>query len=278
MLLRVVQSCVLSVAASLAATAAGQAVPYNPYVDSQGPLVPVAPDGTIRWGVFYKSATLQKNYERLWNLGACRGTNKAITIPVAANKLQVDELPEAEFRGVVRGAEGTSAGGLVAFVENPAAGDDEPPLVAQLHPAGVSRLVVVGESSADIVRPGMTVRLATVVDARGRAAAPVRRLEIVSPPTDVRPVGIVAGEPTTVMATVTQVRDGVLGLQLDAGRIRRLAIPLDPEAVATIDAAAVELVSAGDAIHVKGRLWTGEGAFGAGTVFASDVLVRKKAP
>jgi hypothetical protein len=250
-------------------------VPYNPYVDSQGPLVPVAPDGTIRWGVFYKSAALQKSYERLWNLGACRGTNKAITIPVGANKLHVDELPEAEFRGVVRGADGTLAGGLVAFVENPAAGDDAAPLMAQLHPAGVTRLVVVGESSADVVRPGMIVRLATVVDARGRAAEPVRKLEIVSPPADARPVGIVAGEPTTVLATVTQVRDGVLGLRLDAGRIRRLAIPLDPAAVAMIDAPAVELISAGDAIQVKGRLWTGEGALGAGTVFASDVLVRK---
>jgi hypothetical protein len=71
------------------------------------------------------------------------------------------------------------------------------------------------------------------------------------------------------------VRDGVLGLRLDAGRIRRLAIPLDPAAVAMIDAPAVELISAGDAIQVKGRLWTGEGALGAGTVFASDVLVRK---
>jgi hypothetical protein len=276
--LRVVQSCVLCVAASLAATAAGQAVPYNPYVDSQGPLVPVAPDGTIRWGVFYKSAALQKSYERLWNLGACRGTNKAITIPVGANKLHVDELPEAEFRGVVRGADGTLAGGLVAFLENPAAGDDAPPLVAQLHPAGVSRLVVVGESSADVLRPGMTVRLATVVDARGRAAEAVRKLEIVSPPADARPAGVVADEPTTVVATVTHIREGAIVLRVDAGRIRKLTIPLDPAAVATIDAPAVELISAGDAIEVKGRLWTGEGALGAGTVFASDVLVRKQAP
>ena len=57
-----------------------QPVPYNPYADGHDPLPPVAADGTLHWGPFYKSAAIQKSYERLWSLGACRGTNKAITI------------------------------------------------------------------------------------------------------------------------------------------------------------------------------------------------------
>jgi hypothetical protein len=32
----------------------------------------------------------------------------------------------------------------------------------------------------------------------------------------------------------------------------------------------------GDEIKVKGRLWTGEGAMGAGTIFVSDVVVSKR--
>jgi hypothetical protein len=75
-----------------------QATPYNPYADANEALPPVAADGTIHWGTFYKSAQVQQAYERLWNLGACRGSNRAITVPVAENKLVIDRLPEAEFK------------------------------------------------------------------------------------------------------------------------------------------------------------------------------------
>ena len=276
MSLRVGPGLLLIAVASLPLPAMGQAVLYNPYADSQDQLPPVAPDGTIRWGVFYKSAAIQNRYEQLWNMGACRGTNKAITIPVAENRLVVDSLPEEEFSGIVRGAAGTIAGGLVAFVGNLAAPADEPPLIAQLHPAGVSRVVVTGESSAAILRPGMTVRLSVVVDSRGRVAAPVKTFEIISPSHAAAPFAIAAGRQETVVATVTRVQRGELGLQVATGRIRKLAASIATDAVATVDAdGLLELIAAGDAIEVKGRRWTGEGSMGAGTVFASDVRIRK---
>lgn len=267
----------LVAAASLPLNASGQAVPYNPYADSQ-PLPPVAPDGTIRWGMFYKSAAMQNRYERLWKMGVCRGTNKDITIPVAENKLVVDSLPEAEFSGIVRGVAGTLAGGMVAFVENPAGRPDVQPLVAQLHPAGVSRLVVTGESSAAILQPGMTVRLPAAFDSRGHAADPVSHFEIISPRHDAHPVAVAAGDPETIVGVVTHVHRGVIGLHVAAGRTRKMSVPLAADAVATIDADMLELVSAGDAIEVKGRRWSGEGSMGGGTVFVSDMLVRKAPP
>lgn len=253
-----------------------QVVPYNPYVDSQ-PLPPLAPDGTIQWGTFFKSAEIQKKYEHLWKLGACRNTNPDITIPVAANRLNVDALPEEEFRGMVRAVSGGLAGGTVTFIRGEGGRADEPPLVAQFHPAGVTRSIVTGRSSAAILKPGMTVRLTTTIDAKGRAAEPVGEFEIISPP-DGPPVPVVVGTPGVVVGTVTQFRKGVLDVRVEAGRVRRLLVPLAEDAVATIDAAELELVSPGDSIEVKGRLWTGEGSAGAGLVFASDVRVRKADP
>jgi hypothetical protein len=126
------------------APASGQVGPYNPYAMAEDAPPPLAADGTIQWGVFYKSAKLQRAYERLWSLGACRGSNRAITVPVAENKLVIDRLPEAEFRGVVQGATGDLAGGMVAFTLDSTSPDGTEALVAQLHPAGVSRLAVRG--------------------------------------------------------------------------------------------------------------------------------------
>lgn len=264
-------------AAATSAAALGQGAAYSPYADSRQ-MAPVAPDGTIRWGTFYKTPAIQQKYEYLWSIGACRGTAPDIVATVNANKLDVDALPETEFIGTVRGVAGGLAGGVVAFVEAGKGGKDDQPLVAQLHPAGVTRLAVSGRTSADILRPGLTIRFATTVDAKGYAHEPLAALDVISPPQPVRAVAVMAKEPGTVVGTVTQVKKGTLAVRVNAGRIRTLSIPLAADAVAMVDATIPELAVAGDTIKLKGRLWTGEGAMGAGTVFASDVSIHKAEP
>jgi hypothetical protein len=262
------------IALALPGFAVGQIAAYNPYADSQEMLAPVAPDGTIRWGTFYKSAALQKTYERLWSLGACRGTNQAITVPVEMNKLSIDSLAEEEFRGTVVGATGTIKGGMLAF--SAIAGGE--PKVAVLHPAGVSKLAVSGQAPASILRPGMTVRLHAQVDGKGRGAQPLEAFEIVTLPADFKPVAVRPDRVETIAGEVVQVRNNILQLRVNAGRIRRLSLPLAADAVATIEAAQLELVEPGDTVELKGRLWSGEGCMGEGTVFASKVIVTKVAP
>ncbi len=272
-------SLLLLVVAVWGTAASAEVAPYNPYADAQDAPPPIAADGTIHWGTFYKSAKLQQAYERLWNLGACRGSNKAITIPVAENKVVIDRLPEAEFKGVVRAVEGQTAGGMVAFDEpTSAVGDHVEPLVAQFHPAGVTRFQVVGPAPVSILAPGMVVRLRAEVDAKGRTVRPVSAFEIVTPPTGFVPDAIRPGQVDTIIGTVVSIRKNAVSLRIDAGKVRRITLDLDSHAVATIDAARLDLVAAGDAIEVKGRLWTGEGAMGAGTIFVSDVLVSKRPP
>lgn len=250
---------------------------YNPYADAHEVVAPVAPDGTLQWGTYFKSAQLQRAYERLWNLGACRGTNRAITEPVTANKLVIDRLPEGDYDGTVQGAGGTLAGGVVAFA-GPAAGSPEAPLFAQLHPAGVSHLTVTGPVGLADLRPGMFVRLKTRVDARGRADAPVGRLTVVTPAVDAKPQAVRPDRDEDLIGSVVSCRAGTLVLRVDAGKVRRLTVPLAEDVVVTVDGACLELVAPGDAVAVKGRLWSGEGAAGSGTIFASHVTVTKRVP
>jgi len=272
-------SLVVVMAVALAAPSPGMAAaPYNPYAAGDEALPPVAADGTIHWGTFYKSAALQKSYERLWGLGACRGTNKAITVPVSENKLVIDRLPEAEFKGVVTAATGGIAGGMVAFVREGDVPTQADPLVAQFHPAGVTRFAVNGRAPAGILAPGMTMRVRAEADSRGRVAEPVRAFDIVTPPQGFKPDEVRPNRVDTIVGTVVSVRKGTIVLRVDAGRLRKFTLTLADDAEATIDAAQLELVGPGDVIEVKGRLWTGDGAVGAGTVFVSDVLVTKRPP
>jgi uncharacterized protein YcfJ len=258
----------------LAATEPVVAQRFNPYAEPEEALPPLAADGTIQWGAFYKSSSIQHNYERLWAMGACRGTSRAITEPVKRNKLLIDRLPEADYEGVVVGAVGALAGGMVSFHE-PATGAGAQPLVAQLHPAGVTRLRVAGRVPATILRPGLVIRLVTEVDEKGRAAEPITTFEVVTPPADYQPDPVRADARGAVVGTVRSIHGEVLTLQVNAGRIRRLTLSVDPQAIATLDAARLDLVAPGDTISLRGRIWSGEGAMGAGTVFASEITISK---
>lgn len=257
-----------------AMSAHGQLTPYNPYADSQEAPAPLAPDGTIQWGVFYKSAALQKAYQRLWNLGACRGTNRAITEPVNRNKVIIDRLPEADYEGTVVAASGTLAGGMIVFSEQPQGATGEP-FVVQLHPAGVTRLRVTGRTSAAIVRPGHVIRVVAEVDQQGHATEPLARFDLVTPPADYEPAEIEPGVRREIVAVVKRLHKGVLTLHVPTGRLRRLTFSLPDDAVATLDAAQLDLVAPGDTIRLTGRLWSGDGAMGAGTIFASEVSLSK---
>lgn len=250
---------------------------YNPYAAAPEVPPPVAADGTIQWGTFFKSAQLQHSYERLWNLGACRGTNKAITEPVENNKLLIDRLPEADFVGVVQAANGTRAGGVVAFTDKGAAGHT-PAFFAQLHPAGVSHLTVTGTVDRRDLQPGMVVLIRAAVDERGRGAAPLSSVTIITPPADFAPDAVRPGKTDAIVATIVSVRGATLVVRVDAGKLRRLTFALADDAVATVDGARLDLVAAGDSIEVKGRLWSGAGSAGAGTIFASHVTVTKRLP
>lgn len=254
----------------------GQVVPYNPYVDSQDPTPPVLPDGTIHWGTFFKSAAIQKAYERLWNLGACRNTNKAITIPVENNKLLIDSLPEDEFRGVVKAVTGTNAGGAVAFLETPKDGSAGMERVALLHPAGVSRVEVSGTAGISLLAPGMVVRFQANVDSKGKGVAPIRVLHVATPSAEAKPTAVTPGLDEMVVGKVIQVKRGILSVRVDAGKIRRLTLPLADDAVVEVATSQIGLIRPGDTIEIKGRLWTGEGALGDGTVFADELSVTKK--
>lgn len=244
----------------------GQNSAYNPYADSQDSLPPIAADGTIQWGTFYKSSALQKSYERLWNQGACRGTNKAITIPVEQNKLDVNKIPESQYTGTVRG----TAGGAMAISDS-----HEKTLVVLFHPAGVTSLSITGKVPADILRTGMIVRVLAQVAHNGKGSEPIRTLDIVTPSKTFKPDPVEADRLGSIVGVVTQFKNGVLLLRVNSGTIRRISLSVASDAVANIEAADLALVSPGDSVTVKGRLWAGEGSTADGTLFASTVVVTK---
>jgi len=199
-------------------------------------------------------------------------------VPVERNKLVIDNLPESSFSGTVRVTVGTSNGGMVAFSEGHVIDASVPVLVAQLHPAGVTSIQVGGPAAITALRPGMTVRLRATVDDKGRASAPARAIEIVSPPVGFTPDAVRPHAPETIVGDVQRVTESTLLLHVAAGRIRRLTLPLAADAtVMVVDASRVDLIAPGDSLEVTGRMWSGDGCMGGGTVFASRVVVHKSA-
>jgi hypothetical protein len=259
-------------------TVVAQVIRYDPYAEFQESPPAVLPDGTLHWGTFFKSAALEQNYRRLWNLGACRGSNKAITVPVERNRVLIDRLLESEFQGVVRHVAGTGAGGVIAFSEDIADPARAPVFFAQLHPSGGTSLGVAGPTRARFLAPGMTIRFRATVDDRGHVTEAPSLIEVVTLPADYVPDAVRPGKRDTIVAQVTRVRPGLVQVHVGSGRLRRVMLTIGDDTEVTVDGTDLELVEPGDAIEVKGRLWDGAGSTGAGTVFVSRVTVRKTAP
>jgi hypothetical protein len=178
---------------------------------------------------------------------------------------------------VVQAVTGTNAGGAVAFLQTPKDGSAGVERVALLHPAGVSRVDVAGTTGVSLLVPGMVVRFQANVDSKGKGTAPIQVLHVATPSAEAKPTAVTPGLDEMVIGKVIQMKRGILSVRVDAGKIRRLTLPLADDAVVEVATSQIALVRPGDAIEIKGRLWTGEGALGDGTVFADQVTVTKKA-
>ena len=135
-----------------------------------------------------------------------------------------------------------------------------------------------GPAAVGDLRPGTVVRIKAAVDERGRGGAPLRALTIVTPTADFMPEAVRPDHIDVIVASVVSLRGQTLVVRVDAGKLRRLTFTLAADAAVTVDGARLDLVAAGDAVEIKGRLWSGEGSTGAGTIFASHVTVAKQPP
>lgn len=260
--------CLVALAAEnliFGATAFAQVGGYNPYaVPHDEP--PVSQDGKLNWSTFYKSAQIQANYERLYELGACGNTNKRITIPVEQNKLDINTLPE----GTVQGEIVKVGKGLVAIVDKEKRG-----ATVVLHPAGVTRVGITGPIAATALKKGMNVRFEGSVDQHGHGSESLVKLDVISLPANYKPTKIKLNSMETIVGQVIDVRESILHVRVRSGTLSRLTLTLQGNAVANIDASDIELAAPGDTIEVKGHLWDGSGSKIGPAVFASDITIKR---
>lgn len=240
-----------------------QSAPYDPYAP-QVEEPPIAADGSLNWPVFYKSASLQANYEKLWNMGACLGTNRKITIPVANNRLDINKMPEGKLEGIVM-----RVGKGQLFVRQ---ADGKIKKIA-VHPAGVSRIDVTGDVPARWLKPGMGVRLVGQVDESGHGPDTLEQLDIVTIPPGFEPNPVVAGKRQSIVAVVASLRGNRLLLKTPSGSLRRLSFQISDETVAHVQVKDLAFASVGDKVEAKGHFYSGDK--NEHWVFASDVTVSK---
>jgi len=248
----------------LATTAHAQLGAYNPYANPEDDLPPVAADGTLNWPTFYKDWKLESKYERLWSLGACRGTNMAIQMPVEKNKVNVNKLPTRTMQGqVVR-----ITPGVISIL-----GPDQRLLTVAMHPAGVSKLVVVGDMPLISVRPGMIVRFVGEIDERAKGLTEIAQLEVFSLPADFRPQALQPKVRDTVVARVVRVNPETIALEALVGKFRRLTFPLADKVGVHVNGTEVGLIAVGDQLSSEGRYF--ENGSNNRVLFASKIDVTK---
>jgi hypothetical protein len=250
----------------LGSQASAQQKPFNPYEDENADLIAITPDGKINWPTFYKSAAIKAKFDWMFATGSCRGTNPDLNAVIINNKVNVNLIAEEEYTGVVQ----SNVGGNLIVLDK-----DKIPTSIMTHPKGVSKIEVNGPFTLKQLRTGMLVRMTAKINDDGTSDMAVPAIEIFSTKPDYPFAEITAGERNMFAARVVALRDKTLELRVDAGKLRKLKVPVDEETVVTLNMDDLNLASPGDKIEVKGHLYAGPGCTAKQGIFANKVLVTK---
>lgn len=256
----------LSLLCLASSTALAQQKPYNPYADENADLMPITPDGKINWPTFYKSGAVKAKFDWMFSTGSCRGTNPELNAVIINNKVNVNQIAEEEYTAVVQS---NVAGNLIVLDKN------QVPTSVMIHPKGVSKIEVNGPYTLKQLRTGMLVRLTAKINDDGTSDQAVPSIEIFSTKTEYPFAEIEPGERTTFAARVVALRDKTLELRVDAGKLRKLKLPVDDATVVTLNMDDLNLAAPGDKLEVSGHLYTGPGIAAKQAIFANKVVVTK---
>ncbi|MFN0020159.1 MAG: hypothetical protein ACKVP0_18010 [Pirellulaceae bacterium] len=252
----------------LTAPAIAQRVPYDPYAkQKEEDLAPLRPDGTLNWPAFFKSKAMEVRFQGYFAQGTCTGSNKRIVNYLEANKVDVNALPEESLLGLAAKSEG----GMLAM-----ASQDGVPMTVVTHPAGVSKVNISGKMNPADLRPGMLVKFSGRVNDHGKGMKPIENLEVFTPDAKFKWKEIISDRQQNIAATVVKATGSMLQVQVPTGRIRKLTFQVKENPEIIVTGSTLDLVSAGDEVSTKGRIYlSGQGAGGNPVVFASEVIVKK---
>ncbi|MGC4003848.1 MAG: hypothetical protein QM811_12270 [Pirellulales bacterium] len=245
--------------------ASAQNTPYNPYADSNDFKVPVEADGTINWPTFYKDADYAARFKWYSEFGACRGTNKAINAQLENNKVDVSKLPVQ----TVTGKSIAAKPGEIALLDA-----DDKPVVAVMHPKGVTKLVVAGRMPLNQLKPGQFVRLAVEVDAKGHAKDPIKGIEVFTPEEKFTMTKAEGGRLENHAGRIISAKNGKLHVKLANGKIPQIELPVDKDTIVAVSGSQLELIGPGDEIKVVGHVYSGAGVKER-RLFCSEITVTK---
>ena len=253
---------------SVASSALAQRPAYNPYAkQTEEDLAPVRPDGQLNWPAYFKSKSIEDHYKAFFASGSCTGTSKRISTGLKENKVDVNSLPEEAVVGVAA----TVQGGVVAM-----ASEKGLPMKVVTHPAGVSKISISGKMNPADLRPGMLVKFSGRVNDHGKGVKPLESLEVFTPDAKFKWKAVITDRQQTIAATVVKAEGSLLQVQVSAGRVRKLTFQVKENPEITVTGSALDLISAGDEISTKGRVYaSGDGAGGVPVVFASELTVKK---
>ena len=149
------------------------------------------------------------------------------------------------------------------------------PTNVMIHPRGVSKIEVNGPYTLKQLRTGMLVRMTAKINDDGTSDQPIPTIEIFSTRPDYPFAEVEPGERTTFAARVVALRDKTLELRVDAGKLRKLKVPVDEATLVTLNMDDLNLAAPGDKLEVKGHLYAGPGITAKQAIFANKVVVTK---
>ena len=243
-----------------------QQAAYDPYAKEPVILNPVAPDGTLIWPSFYKSANTKAKFDGLFACGTCRGTNPRINGIISSNKLSVNEL-----------SEGTVLGYCVAVAPGTCTIRDITGQITTLvtHPMHATKISVVGPMNAHGLSEGLTVRFEAKVNEKNMGIDPLEALDVFTPNADTKIPPVQLNRLHTMIGTISRWEEKRQRVTISTDKTHRYVFTLAKHAKINVEASTMNLIFPGDEVSAKGKLYLGVGTGTQSTIFASHIEAKK---
>lgn len=253
---------IVTLVAVLCVSSGGFVCAQAPLSSTYQPLA--APKST--WPPFYKPDPTDAKYSKLMAEGWCKPTGRRAREYYASKLLDINALPPASFEGAIKDVQ---LGRITAVDPKTSA-----TMTVVVHDdLSVSRVVVEGKATPELLVNGCFLRFVGTVDDEGKVEEVINQLELTTSGAR-RPEPVVPHRKQNIYGTVLR-REGSKFIlsTTNSGKISRVYVEVAPQAEVSLLLTDYRYAGAGGTVKVKGKIYRGTAADPLSLLFAEDLTI-----
>jgi hypothetical protein len=218
------------------------------------------------WPPFYRPDPTDAKYTALMANGWCKPNGWRAQEYYKSKIVDVNTLPESSFEGTITGVQS----GRITAVDKKTSAQ----MTLVVHDdLAVSRVIVEGKATPDLIVAGCLLRFVGTVDDEGKVEGVINQLELTTSAAR-HPEPVVPHRKQNIYGTILR-REGSKFIlsTTNSGKIPRVYVEVAPQAEVSLLLTDYRYAGAGGKVKVKGKIYRGTATDPLSLLFAEDLTI-----